>query len=111
MAASLKEELENLEPLLRRPLKVIESPRTCAAFTPWIQGFDPKEHKIMVHDMELRAMAERAREKEKEWQEKLTQSQSEATAKAGKAGMWGSIIGAIVGAAVAMIAGWLTKDK
>jgi hypothetical protein len=51
---------------------VLAMERECKSFTPWKQGFTPKEHREMIENQELRAWQERQEEQRKAtqcWQE------------------------------------------
>jgi hypothetical protein len=51
-AADLAKELRGTRPADR--LAVIQKDRDCASFTPWQQGFSPKEHREMIDSAALR---------------------------------------------------------
>jgi hypothetical protein len=48
---------------------IIREGRECASFTPWRQGFTPKEHDEMIQSAELREWQQEEREKERAWLE------------------------------------------
>jgi hypothetical protein len=51
--------------------------KSCDGFTPWIQGFTPKEHREMLDREEDRKRQERLDKDHREWQEELMNRQAE----------------------------------
>jgi hypothetical protein len=49
-------------------LGVIRHERECKKFTPWQQGFSPKEHAEMLHEQQMRQWQESREDKDREWQ-------------------------------------------
>jgi hypothetical protein len=49
--------------------RIIRENRECASFTPWRQGYTPKEHAEMLQNAELREWQQKETEKQRAWLE------------------------------------------
>lgn len=54
-------------PIPKSVLATLYRDRECASFCTWIPGFDPKEHKEMMHQEELRRMDQEQRRFDRRW--------------------------------------------
>ncbi len=54
---------------------VLIKARNCPAFTPWIRGFSPKEHRQMLDSRDLRAWQDEQRERDRRWHEEQKESE------------------------------------
>lgn len=52
--------------------QAIKLDRDCEKFTPWLQGFSPKEHKEMLHEKQLLEWKANREDADRVWQEKQT---------------------------------------
>lgn len=82
-------------------LSVITKDRDCPEFTTWHVGFSPKEHRMMLFDVERKKLEIQERENERRWQEKREQKQR-------RFQLANTLISAVVGAiCTAVIGGFL----
>jgi hypothetical protein len=58
-------------------LNVITKSRDCPKFTPWQQGFSPKEHAEMLHEKAMEELRETREEKDRQWRAAQEQERRE----------------------------------
>jgi hypothetical protein len=74
-AADLQKEMVDSGSVDNKAAAVINKDRVCPpaglsiGFTPWIQGYTPKEHREMIDSREMRAWQAEQREKDRVWQD------------------------------------------
>lgn len=56
-------------------VRVFQSDRECPSFTPWQQGFTPKEHREMLDRREMRDWQERREREDRDWRERQEERQ------------------------------------
>jgi hypothetical protein len=89
---------------------VLQKERNCGSFTPWIQGFTPKEHKEMLDAKEMREWQAEQREKDRAWQEeqrKFDREWQESQKKADRRWHAKMVVLAAVLGAIVSVAGYI----
>ena len=78
--------------------KVMRMERQCSAFTPWYQGFTPKEHREMLLDLERKKLELQERQAERQWTEQREQGSR-------RFQLFNTLVSAFAGAVFAAVVG------